>query len=357
MFYPGAIVAKVTLQDVADRADVSLSTASNCLNRRGRPSEETRTRVFQAARELGYAKFADGKDFRASSRSVALLVSVDPEWAFGWAFVLPIIQELESTLKDGGYRLALIPVRKGEDEKDVFDKITEIGPLAVVALHYGNSTLFVRLEWEQIPVVVVMNNEFQDAFYSVIVDDYHGAYDATERLLELGHRRIGFVGCEREGLHVLRTDRFLGYQKAHQVRRLRADQRIEVDVDPHDADAIRKDIKNLLELSDPPTALFCLDDDLALRVARELNALGIRVPDDVSLIAPGDVISDDVPTTGQRVSTMRINTNLMGREAGRMILERLTQVQNDSESEIEHHNHVVKINQMYVDRGSCVALR
>ncbi len=332
---------KVTLQDVASRASVSLSTASNCLNRRGRPSEATRTRVFQAARQLGYERFADGKDFRATSRSVALLLSVDPEWAFGWAFVLPIIQELESTLADGGLRLALIPVRKGEAEKEVFEKIMEIGPVAVVALHYGNSTLFVRLEWEEIPVVVVMNNEFQQAFYSVVVDDYHGAYDATERLLELGHTRIGFVGCEREGLHVLRTDRFLGYQKAHQVRRLRADQSLEIDVNPHDPEGMRKQIQSLLAHDDPPTALFCLDDDLALRVTRELNQLGLGVPRDISLIAPGDVIADDVPTTGQRVSTMRINTNLMGREAGRMILERMSRKSEESESGLRRHNHVV----------------
>lgn len=338
---------KVTLEDVARSAGVSQATASNCLTGRGRASEDTRQRVIEAARALGYRR-TNSPVVTSRQESVALLVSIDREWAFGWSFILPIIQELESTLVQAGRRLVLVPIRKDEEEFDVYKKIMDIGPSSVVALHYGDSTLFVRLEWEDIPVVVVMNNEFQDAFYSVCVDDYHGAYEGTSYLIDLGHRRIGFVGCERERLHVLRTDRFLGFQKAHQVARIEQDPETVIDTDPENPEDIRTKLSSLLSSKSPPTALFCLDDDLALRVVRELQKLHLNVPQDISIIAPGDVHDQEAPMSGQKITTMRINTSLMGRTAGNMILSRL----NGDESTL----HVAKINQHFVDRGSCIPL-
>ena len=338
------VIMKVTLEQIAEKAGVSQATASNCLSGRGRAAEQTRLRVLEVAQELGYQKLPRSSS-APTAESVALLLSIDKEWAFGWTFILPIIQELESTLVAAGRRLVLVPIRKDEKELEMYRKIMDIGPAAVVALHYGDSTLFVRLEWEEIPVIVVMNNEFQNAFYSVCVDDYHGAYEGTSYLIELGHRRIGFVGCEREQLHVLRTDRYLGFRKAQQVSRIDGDSDLVIDVDPENDEEVRGSLERLFAREEPPTALFCLDDDLALRVMRGLEMLGIRVPADVSIIAPGDVHDQEAPTPGQKITTMRINTKLLGKTAGEMVLSRLKGATTTM--------HVAKINQHFVDRGSC----
>ncbi len=336
---------KITLQKIAEHAGTSISTVSNTLRNSGRVSTETKRRVIEIARELGYRGLSK-IEARTTSSVVALLLSVDREWAFGWNFILPIIQELESAFAEFGKRLVLVPTRKHEKEIEIFEKICTIQPEAVAALHIGDSTLFVRLEWEDVPVVVVMNSEFQDAFYSVCVDDFHGAYEGTSYLLDMGHRRVAFVSCEREGLHVLRTDRLLGYQKAHQVKGIQIDEKLSLFVDPDNLEEIVVQLGELFALDRPPSALYCLDDELAIRVVQALERLQIAVPRDVSIIAPGDVLDHEAPTTRVPISTMRIDTRAMGRIAADMIMGRIERKSSTQ--------HVVKINQHFVDRGSCI---
>jgi DNA-binding LacI/PurR family transcriptional regulator len=90
-----------------------------------------------------------------------------------------------------------------------------------------------------------------------------------------------------------------------------------------------------------------LDDDLAVRVYDVLRRRGLSVPADLSLIAPGDVLDYQLPHTPP-ITTMKINTTLMGRITAELLLNRLKHRQEEI--------HVLKVNQKLVDRGSCRAI-
>ena len=108
--------------------------------------------------------------------------SIDYEWGFIWVFLRPLVEEIEENMRALGISTVLIPIRRSDTTQEIVGKIRRAGVRAVVALHYGNAELFTVLEQSEIPVVVVMNGNFQDSFYSVCVDDYQGAYEGTLHL-------------------------------------------------------------------------------------------------------------------------------------------------------------------------------
>ena len=103
-------------------------------------------------------------------------------------------------------------------------------------------------------------------------------------------------------------------------------------------------LQNIFRRRRPPTAIFAHDDCLAARIIVALQNMQIRVPDDISIIAPGDTLDYNQPFI-PRITTMRINNELMGKLAGEMLLERLKNQREDI--------HVLKVNQQLVKRGSC----
>jgi DNA-binding LacI/PurR family transcriptional regulator len=114
-------------------------------------------------------------------------------------------------------------------------------------------------------------------------------------------------------------------------------------VNQDDMETLAKDLEKMLIANPKLTALFALDDELALRLVVALSMLGKKVPGDLSLIAPGDVLNYDMPHIPQ-ISTMRIDTSYMGKIAAQMVLNRI--LHNPQEV------HVLKVKQQLVRRGS-----
>ena len=341
------VASKITLDDIAKSVGVSPATVSLALSGKGRVSEQTRQAVTNAARRLGYLRRSAEGCSDDAARTVGILYMVDYRWAFAWILIQPIVVEIMKNLEAEGYSAVLIPVRTTDDVDTVLERITSSGVVAVLPIHYGNQILFIRLEDIGIPVVVVMNSDFQTKYYSVCVDDFQGAYEGCSYLLELGHRKIAFVDGERRDLPLLSRDRFFGFQKALAEAGIRLPDAYHVKVDFSDAHTIAHALDSLLALPEPPSALFVLDDDLAVRLYDALRQRGISIPEDISMIAPGDVLDYELPHTPP-ITTMRINSTLMGRITAELLLNRLKHRQEGI--------HVLKVNQKLVDRGSCRAI-
>ena len=190
---------KPKLKDVAKMAGVSLSTASLVFSDTGRISEETRVKVHNAADFLGYSKKKKQPEIKDSA-NVGILYSIDPEWAFVVFFIQPIIAEIERELKQSNLNTVLIPISHNSSNEDIIKKLECINCRAVVSIHYGNERLLTYLESNGIPVIVVMNKNFQNKFYSVCVDNFQGAYEGSTFLLDLGHRNILYMDFLRSDL-------------------------------------------------------------------------------------------------------------------------------------------------------------
>lgn len=336
---------RITLGEVARAAGVSTATASLALSGKGRLSEDTRRQVIDIADSLGYRRRRSDPSPEADPRrTVGILISVDYEWTFVWVLIQPIIEEIISTLENEGYTAILVPIRANDSTEQILNRIERSGVEAVLPVHYGNHILFIRLEDRGIPVVVVMNNNYQTKYYSVCSDDFQGAYEGCSYLLQLGHRDIAFVDCERRELPALNHDRLFGFRKALDEISAPFREDWRKTVNPDDFADVGSAVAELFAGPRTPTAIFALDDDLAVRLVRALSERGLRIPDDVSILAPGDVLDYNQPHL-PRITTMKINTILMGRISAELLLNRLQRRREDI--------HVLKVNQQLVDRGSC----
>lgn len=336
---------KVTLRDVAHAAGVSMTAASMALSETGRLSEETRHKVQAAARTLGYKAKTPASVRMEEGPTVGILMNIDADWAFVYHFIRPIIEEIKSTLAEQGFTTIIIPISRHDLAEELYAKIQKSNAIAVASLHYGSEILFERLENIGIPVVLIMNSNFQDQFYSVCADDYQGAYEGACALIRRGHRSIGYFDCIRQDLPQLLVDRFFGFHKAIEEYGLEFNDSLKARVELENMPALTRSIERMLKDNPGLTGIFTLDDDLALRIIVALSMIGKRVPTDLSLIAPGDVLDYSLPHI-PHISTMRIDTAYMGRIAAQMVLNRI--IHNPQEI------HVLKVKEQLVQRGSIV---
>jgi DNA-binding LacI/PurR family transcriptional regulator len=337
-------MSKPTLKNIADEVGVSLTTASFALSGKGRVSEKVRIAVEKAAVRLGYER----KEKENSERIFAILFNLDPSWAMVFPLIRPIISEIEVSCKKRNEFVVLIPVTMDADDDEMLKKIIVSRCSGVFTIHFARESVLDQLESHGIPVIVIMNGMYQDHYSSVLVDDFQGAYEATSHLLKLGHVRIAYVDTNRLGLNVLSTDRFIGFKKAldeHGVN-LPPEWKLFAPVD--DVDYLESRIRTIMNCREPPTAFFALDDQVGVRLYAILRNLGFRIPEDMSIIAPGDVMNYEDPSV-PRLTTLRINTQIMGHLAAEMMIERLKYPMSE--------RHVIKIKQQLIQRGSTKALR
>ena len=338
---------KPTLRDVAEASGVSAATVSLVLRNKGNISPDTREQVLRIAAELGYAREnRDASRIDKPRKTLGLLLVIDQSFSYMFYFISTIIESLERRVREDGYDVVLIPISFKSTDAEIVMKVLDARVKAVASLHYANINAFVRLEDKGIPVVVVMNNKHVENYYSVCSDDFHGAYEGTKYLIDLGHRTLAYVDCERFSLDALTRDRFLGFMSALNEFRIEFSPALQINASAPDLDALRVELEKLFSLPVPPTALFVLDDELAQRVAMVLNERGLAIPRDVSIIAPGDVLDYSKPYV-PKFTTMRINTDVIGATTGEFLMNRLRHA--------KQKLYGLKVNQELVDRGSCAA--
>jgi DNA-binding LacI/PurR family transcriptional regulator len=333
------------LQDVAEKAGVSLATASLALSGKGRISPSVRARVQEVAGNLGYRGKQDGNGKPAARGTrIAILHAEDREYE--WNFVRPTLLELERALHQRELCPVLVPFTARASSESILQPISTVGARAVFAVQYANEKVLSALEAGGIMVVVINNSQFQDRLYSVCVDDFQGAYEGTMSLLALGHTSVAFVEYERPDSPAVVADRFIGFRKALEEHHIvfSPDQRITIPF--LDEKKLARKLGALFSRPDRPTAIFAHDDYLGLYVIAALKELGLEVPRDVSLVAPGDVLDYSLPFMPQ-ITTMRINTSLLGRIAVDLMMERFR---------ADHEEvHVLKVKEQLVRRESCAA--
>lgn len=337
------------LKDVARKARVSVATVSLVLADKGRISQEVRGRVREAAASLGYRPRSPGRSRSAGAATVGILCAEDRQYE--WNFIRPTILELEHALRQRGQTPVLIPsASRGEPEKTV-QHVQESGVRAVFSLQITAGAVFSGLRERGIQVVTINTSGFQDRVDSVCVDDFQGAYEGTRHLLGLGHRSVAFVEYARPESPAVVADRFIGFRKALDEGRVGFSPERRITVPFMDAPRLEKKLGTLFGKAtgrasgnSRPTAIFAHDDYLGLYVIEVLRRMGLSVPGDVSLVAPGDVLDYSLPLMPQ-ITTMRIDTALLGKIAANLMFDRMRAAQPGP--------HVLKVKEQLVRRDSC----
>lgn len=279
-----------SIKQVAHLAGVSIATVSRLLNKPGSVSAETAEKIHRSIAELGFRPNFTGRNLRAgNSRTVGVVVPTLSNTVFAQC-----LQGIELAARALDYSVMFTTTEYlPEDESAAVELLLGHrvdGVILTVADAGANATLDL-LERERIPFVLAYN-QLADAAAdagaeaathraSVSVDNRAAACDAVSHLIGLGHRRIQMLSG-RFNASDRATQRYCGYLDAMQAAGLAPLPAIEVE--RHTLTAATDYQQMMADPLHRPTALFCSNDLLALSAMRDLRALGLQVPEDISVM-------------------------------------------------------------------------
>jgi DNA-binding LacI/PurR family transcriptional regulator len=273
------------IADVAALAGVGEATVSRVLNGHANVRPATRERVLDAIRTLNYRPSSVARNL--SLRRTMVIAVVVP-W-FTHASAVERVRGVVAALSGSLYDLMVFDVESEDRQRRAFellDRGDRADGLLIISTLPPEQELE-RLRSSAIPCVLV--DAQHQALPSVVVDDVAGGEMATRHLIELGHRRIGFIGdTPAEFRFDWSRDRTRGYERALERARipLRAELVREGTRSLHVARSIATE---LLRLPEPPTAIFAASDTQALGVLEAARALEIHVPGELSVVGFDDI--------------------------------------------------------------------
>lgn len=301
-----------SMADVAERAGVSVATVSRAL--RGSPlvSAETTGRVLQAANELSFAisraasSLATGKLDR-----VAVLVS----GSLGSWFNGCLLDTVYQTLHDRGQELLIYRTLSTGERDEFFATLPARRNADALIVASLELTADQRQRLQQLGLPLVFVNQRLAGAASVSIDDASGATVATQHLINLGHRRIAYVGLGHEpGVRVSSAARLAGYRRAMKaVQGSSRDQLLITTPRPPDGEDV---VGQLLSQVRPPTALLVESDDLAMRVLAAAWRMGLRTPQNLSVVG----FDDHAMASVFGLTTMAQPVEQLGRQAAELAL-------------------------------------
>jgi LacI family transcriptional regulator len=304
-----------TSRDIAREAGVSQSTVSRALRRDPRVAEETQKRVAEVARRLGYVANRAAQSLKTARNRTIGVVLAD----LRNPYFLELVDGLHDELHMADYRTFLVTDRL--DNGNGADLVELLGGSVdgvIFASARSSDAAPMGLADHGLPVVLI-NREVEAHPFDRVLSDYAtGGALAARHLVELGHRRIGLITGPSH-MAVFR-DREASFRRV--LDELGA---------PFD-DALRREglythqvgnqwCADLLRQPDPPTAIFCADDVVAFGALDAARQLGVRVPEDLSIIGYDDIDMASWELFG--LTTIRQPMPEMARDAARLLLQRI----------------------------------
>jgi LacI family transcriptional regulator, galactose operon repressor len=293
--------ARVTIRDVAEQAGVSVATVSKVINDRYGVAADTYAKVRAVIAELGYEASIVAQSLRNHRTNVIGILVADIE-----PFSAELLKGAAKAMAGTGFELVVYSAggragdRVGWEQRylsrlsgTLVDGAMIVTP-TVVDVQYGA------------PVVAVDPHTGSSTLATVDSDNLRGAELAVEHLLALGHRRIAMVTGRPDLESAARRER--GYRDALTTAGLGVDEAL-LEVGAYEAAESAQATKRLLALPDPPTAIFAANDTSAIAVIAVAQELGVRVPEDLSVVGFDNVsesalCSPPLTTVEQRIHEM-----------------------------------------------------
>jgi LacI family transcriptional regulator len=312
---------KPTLRDVAELAQVSLGTASQALSNKAGVLPETRAKVLEAARSIGYQHTVRTSSALSQSLSTIGLVTKSnhddvPSLNTFYSYVLAGAErECQRThlslmyanikVDEHSHALSLPPM--------ILDQ--KVDGVIIVGAFLEQTLASISKQYVQTIVLVDAYIPGQP-FDSVLIDNVNGAQSAVEHLIEQGHTKIGLVGSCADDYPSIR-ERRKGYTRALREHGIEQEY---MEESPLTRSEVYEATIRLLQRSPEITAIFACNDDVAVGVLNAANHLGLHVPDDLSIVGFDDI--DLSQQLNPPLTTVNVDKVLMGVVAVRMLRDR-----------------------------------
>ncbi|MCD4680806.1 MAG: substrate-binding domain-containing protein [Bacteroidales bacterium] len=317
---------KVSMQSIADELKISKSLVSKALSNKHGVSEETKKNVILTANRLGY-KTNSSIMMVPSSENGTIALLVPKEDMTDIEYWGKVIHGVEAELSKNLYSLILSaldttqPASKGipsciSDRK--VDGAIIVGRVQTTFVHAIYAT--------GIPVVLVDSENLSNLKLDhVLADNFGGGYEATRYLLENNHQRIGFVGDTSYSLSF--RERYRGFTSAgddfiqefnnKKIELISISDRRENEIIPFS----KVQVVKVLKSKNRPTAFLCANDPIAMIVLKTIEELGIRCPEDVSLIGFDNL--NECKWMSPKLTSIDACKTTIGRRAAELMLRRV----------------------------------
>ena len=291
----------VTIQDVAKTAGVSVSTVSRVLNGKVDVASETQDRIRSVIDDLGYTTNLAARSMRSFKKNMVGLIMPD----IAYPFAVEVMKGVNRAIAESEFDLLVYTTgdvrksgRASHEQKYVSllsNSITD-GVIIVAPVTGEFST--------EAPIVSIDPLMSDPNYPSVHATNYQGATDAMNYLLGLGHTRIGFISGRAELESSNR--RLKGYRDAIEKAGLSIDEKL-IAYGDYTTETGAKCAHELLSGDNPPSAIFASNDQAAMGVFQVAQEMGIRIPEDLSLIGFDNIMESKymrLTTVDQFISEM-----------------------------------------------------
>jgi LacI family transcriptional regulator len=301
----------VTIGDVATRAGVSIATVSKVINGRYGVAPATLAKVQAVIDELGYESSLVARSLRSQRTNVIGIVVADIE-----PFSAQLLKGAGAAIRERGYELIVYSGSGHGKDNSGWERryISRLGGTLTDGIVLVTPTV-VDVS-DATPIVAVDPHTGPSSLPSVHADNLAGAMTATEHLVGLGHRRIGFL-AGRPDLESARQ-REQGYRAALAAAGIAVDPLL-IRVGGYEPDMSRDAARQLLVLDDRPTAIFAANDLSAIETVQVAHSLGLVIPGDLSVIG-----FDNIPESAlidTPLTTIDQSIHEMGRQAVELLID------------------------------------
>jgi LacI family transcriptional regulator len=283
---------KVTIDDVAELAGVSIKTVSRVVNREPNVREATRAKVDAAIAELNYQPNKAARNLASHHSHIIGLIYDDPSYYEipSAGYVIRMQQGTLSACHTSNYELLIHPCqyRKKDIGNEIKILIEQVRPDGIVlAAPLSNMPKIVRaIEATGTPLVRLSPGTANGKQLSVVTNDREISAEMTRYLASLGHTRIAFITGHPS--HKAVGNRYLGYRDGLEQSGLRFSEQL-VAAGDSSIGSGEECAMQLLKTGNRPTAIFAANDDMAAGVIRVADRLGIKVPDELSVAGFDDI--------------------------------------------------------------------
>ncbi len=310
---------RATIKDVAAQAGVSYQTVSRVINNQPGVTEETRRKVQEAIETLNFRPSLAARSLPGRRTYViGFIVPYDPDYLIRDPNLLAQISGADAEANTHGYNLLLSTAGDSKSGLEAYERFVRnyIGDGALVIETASSREGGELLASQDYPYVSLGYDLGNPNAYIVSSDNRDGGIKATRHLLKKGHQRIGIINGPPIGAVAGLQDRLEGHQQALAEAGLSFDPTLMVYGD-YTRPSGEQATQQLLAHPDPPTAIFALNDRMAMGAIRALQAAGVRVPEDVAVVG-----YDDIPTAADfnpPLTTVKGAARKVGQLAAQML--------------------------------------
>jgi LacI family transcriptional regulator len=309
---------KVTIADIARELNTTAATVSRALSNHPGISDKTKRSVQQAASRLNYKRNRLASSLRSGKSHLIGVIIPSAEINFFGS----VVHGIETMANQKGYNVLLYQSNESRDYEEkgleTFLSARVDGILVSIAKDTTDYSHFNEIKERGIPILFFDRTNDDLGIDSVVIDDYKGAFLATEHLIMQGYKRIAHISGPQHLKNFY--DRLRGYMGALQAHKIKVDPSIIFNGNIS-IESGRDGVRKFLSLNKPPDAVFATEDFTALGVISELKERKVRIPEEFGVVGfANELFGKHITPT---LSTIDQQTIQLGRSALDLLVDRI----------------------------------